>query len=202
MSQLAMHHAVFEHLPLIAFVVDPDMHIVDMNPAAESAFGVARDLIVEQKGGDALNCVNSFETPGGCGTAPACRRCALRGSVERLTSTGQVTSRRPHRFTVWRRDQWETLELNVTTTPVDYEGRRLSLLLLEDQTEIVNLRQIVPICMKCGQVRDGEDYWQRVDAYLSKTYQVGVSHGVCPTCLPAYRREFLGEAADSTDVVA
>ena len=97
------------------------------------------------------------------------------------------------------RNQWETLDLNVTTTPVDYDGRRLSLLLLEDQTEVVTLRQIIPICMKCGKVRDGEDYWQRVDAYLSKTYQVGVSHGVCPTCLPAYRREFLGESADGGD---
>lgn len=193
MSQLAMHHAVFEHLPLLAFVVDSDMRIVDMNPAAEAAFGVERDVVFEMKSGDALNCVNSFETAGGCGTSPACRRCALRGSVERLTRTGAVTTRTSHRFTVWRRNQWETLELTVTTTPVDFDGRRLSLLLLEDQTEVVALRQIVPICMKCGKVRDGEAYWQRVDAFLSHTYHVDVSHGVCPTCLPEYRREFLGE---------
>jgi PAS domain S-box-containing protein len=58
-------------------------------------------------------------------------------------------------------------------------------LLRELQTalaEVKVLRTILPICMYCKKVRDDENYWQTVEAYISEHTHTRFSHGICPTC--------------------
>lgn len=58
-------------------------------------------------------------------------------------------------------------------------------LLLELQAalaEVRALRKILPICSYCKRVRDDEDYWHTVEAYLSRHTDTQFSHGICPTC--------------------
>ena len=47
--------------------------------------------------------------------------------------------------------------------------------------EVKELQKILPICMYCRNVRNDEDYWQTVDAYLFHTNTL-LSHGICPAC--------------------
>lgn len=56
-------------------------------------------------------------------------------------------------------------------------------------SEIKVLRGIIPICSFCKKIRSGEDYWEQVDAYLSKHTQAELSHGVCPEGAPKYYPE-------------
>lgn len=44
------------------------------------------------------------------------------------------------------------------------------------------LKELLPICSYCHQVRDDGNYWQRLDQYLMRTADVAFSHGMCPTC--------------------
>jgi PAS domain S-box-containing protein len=58
-------------------------------------------------------------------------------------------------------------------------------LLSELQTalaEVKVLRQILPICMYCKKIRDGQDYWQTVETYISDHTDSRFSHGICPDC--------------------
>jgi PAS domain S-box-containing protein len=48
--------------------------------------------------------------------------------------------------------------------------------------EVTELQKILPICMYCKSIRDDENYWQTVEAYLSHHTQISLSHGICPSC--------------------
>ncbi len=49
--------------------------------------------------------------------------------------------------------------------------------------EVNSLRDILPICMYCRNVRDDKDYWQSVESYISQHTATRFSHGICPSCL-------------------
>jgi len=48
--------------------------------------------------------------------------------------------------------------------------------------EVRILRGILPICSYCKRIRDDENYWQSVDAYLSEHINAEFSHSICPNC--------------------
>jgi len=48
--------------------------------------------------------------------------------------------------------------------------------------EVQTLREILPICSYCKNVRDDENYWQTVEGYMSQVTGMKFSHGICPTC--------------------
>ncbi len=50
-------------------------------------------------------------------------------------------------------------------------------------TELRALRGIVPICPHCHKVRDADDAWQQLEAYVSARGDVEFSPILCPTCL-------------------
>jgi PAS domain S-box-containing protein len=48
--------------------------------------------------------------------------------------------------------------------------------------EVQHLQTILPICMYCKRIRNDENYWQSVEAYLSQHTQTRLSHAICPAC--------------------
>ncbi|OWK44395.1 response regulator transcription factor [Fimbriiglobus ruber] len=54
---------------------------------------------------------------------------------------------------------------------------------LEDATaHVKQLRGLLPVCMYCKKVRDDQNYWEKVEAYISKHLDTTISHGICPDC--------------------
>ena|SRR2546421_2738874 len=54
---------------------------------------------------------------------------------------------------------------------------------LEDTlTQVKQLQGLLPICSYCKNIRDEQNYWQRVDSYLMEHADVMFSHGICPDC--------------------
>ena len=54
--------------------------------------------------------------------------------------------------------------------------------ILRFTTEINLLQDLIPMCSYCQKVRDGSDYWDRVDTYIRARTGAKFSHGVCPEC--------------------
>jgi CheY-like chemotaxis protein len=54
--------------------------------------------------------------------------------------------------------------------------------ILRYTTEISQLQDLIPMCSYCQKVRDGADYWERVDTYIKARTGTHFSHGVCPGC--------------------
>jgi PAS domain S-box-containing protein len=64
----------------------------------------------------------------------------------------------------------------------DDERERLVRELQAALAEVRTLREILPICSYCKRIRDDENYWHGVDAYISKHTDTRFSHGICPSC--------------------
>jgi len=54
---------------------------------------------------------------------------------------------------------------------------------LEDAlSQVKQLRGLLPICSYCKKIRDDQNYWQKVESYLSEHSTARISHSVCPDC--------------------
>jgi CheY-like chemotaxis protein len=50
-------------------------------------------------------------------------------------------------------------------------------------SEVKQLNELLPICSYCKKIRDGKDYWQSVEGYISEHTNATFSHGICPGCV-------------------
>jgi response regulator RpfG family c-di-GMP phosphodiesterase len=54
---------------------------------------------------------------------------------------------------------------------------------LEDAlARVKQLHGMLPICCYCKRIRDDQNYWQQVEAYIAAHADVQFSHGICPAC--------------------
>lgn len=49
-------------------------------------------------------------------------------------------------------------------------------------SEIKTLRGILPICVKCKNIRDDHGYWKQIEEYIQNHTDAMFSHGICPKC--------------------
>lgn len=49
--------------------------------------------------------------------------------------------------------------------------------------ELNQLRDLVPICASCKNVRDDEGYWHSVEKYFTEKADAEFSHSICPKCI-------------------
>ncbi|HHO77005.1 MAG TPA: response regulator [Deltaproteobacteria bacterium] len=57
------------------------------------------------------------------------------------------------------------------------------------QTHIKTLQGIIPICAHCHKIRDDQEIWQKIEAYIEKHSGARFSHGICPECVKKYYPE-------------
>jgi PAS domain S-box-containing protein len=65
----------------------------------------------------------------------------------------------------------------------DEEREQLVTQLQTALSEVKTLREILPICSYCRKIRDDENYWHTVEAYVGKHTSSRFSHSICPDCL-------------------
>jgi len=65
---------------------------------------------------------------------------------------------------------------------------------LEEALEDVKrLQGLLPICSYCNKIRNDEDYWEKVDSYITRHAHVEFSHSICPACYEKYIQPMLDE---------
>lgn len=57
---------------------------------------------------------------------------------------------------------------------------------------VKRLQGLLPICSYCKRVRNEDDYWQQVEAYITSHSDLELSHGVCPACFERVMKEIDG----------
>ena len=174
--------ALFDAVPSPIFVVDDDVTILDFNAAAGQFIGAERTEVLRRRGGDVLHCIHAHDDPEGCGRAPACKNCVIRNSV-RSAFEGNGTTRAKAWLERTNGDETIGLYALVTASPIGGQSEGLALLILEDITELMELRDMLPICTHCKKIRDDRDYWQSVDVYFNKHLDVSFTHSICPDCM-------------------
>jgi CheY-like chemotaxis protein len=48
--------------------------------------------------------------------------------------------------------------------------------------QVKQLKGLLPICAYCMKVRDDQNYWQKVETYITAHSNARFSHGICPQC--------------------
>jgi phosphoserine phosphatase RsbU/P len=65
---------------------------------------------------------------------------------------------------------------------------------LEDAlSNVKQLQGLLPICSYCKSIRDDQNYWRRVETYISDHSSVQFSHSFCPDCYLRYVKPQLDE---------
>ena len=60
--------------------------------------------------------------------------------------------------------------------------------------EIRLLRGLLPVCMHCKKIRDGQGSWHPMESYISNRTEARFSHGICPNCLKQHCGELLDDS--------
>lgn len=61
---------------------------------------------------------------------------------------------------------------------------------LEDAlARVTQLHGMLPICSYCKQIRDDQNYWHKVETYISSHADIRFSHGICPDCYARVKLE-------------
>jgi hypothetical protein len=69
----------------------------------------------------------------------------------------------------------------------DHEKRERLILDLQDSLEhIKTLRGLLPVCVSCKKVHNGQGYWKSLDAYVAEHSEAQITHGICPDCFSHY----------------
>src|SRR3990170_1394665 len=150
--------AIFEAIPSPAFIVDKDVRIVDFNGAAAAVLPA-----------------------GGCGPAPACRDCAIRNAVTSAVSGGK-SQRVKSAMSLRSNGSVKEIDLLVTASPFGHGGTSYVFLLLEDVSELVRLRRLLPVCAWCRKIRTEKNYWECLEEYFKSQFGVNVTHSICEDC--------------------
>jgi CheY-like chemotaxis protein len=63
----------------------------------------------------------------------------------------------------------------------------------EALSNVKQLQGLLPICSYCKSIRDDQNYWRRVETYISDHSDVRFSHSFCPDCYERYVKPQLDE---------
>lgn len=173
---------VFDAIPAMLLIVDDDVKILHLNTTASNGLGLDIKDVHRKRGGEALHCVHTTEDPKGCGHAQACKDCIIRNSVASAMQGGK-TYRKATRMEFVNGGKKTEMHLLVTAAPFRHEDKSYVLLTLENVSELIQLRSLLPICMHCKRIRNDEGYWSDMAVYFSERLDVDFSHGLCNECL-------------------
>ncbi len=173
--------ALLDALPSLAFVADGEATILEANRAARQWLGDGVGTRLSLHPGDVLHCIFPQDSRGGCGTTDFCPSCVLRQSIEAVVSGRPAPRRMAHMIlgaTGPPEDRW----FLVSASPLALEGRKLVLVVLEDATQLVELRELLPLCPGCGADRKASDPLGQVRIFLRKHPDFLLADELCTEC--------------------
>lgn len=172
---------LFNTVPAAMLVVDDDVRIFYGNSAALKLSGTGPGKIFRIRGGEVLHCIHATDTAEGCGRGPSCKQCVVRSSV-RLALEGNQVYRKTATMELMHDGSATEVHLLVTAAPLQFRGEIYALVILEDVSELIQLRSLLPICSVCKKIRNDKEYWEGLESYFSKRLDVNFSHSLCPDC--------------------
>ncbi len=97
------------------------------------ARGKQLDELVGVRLGEGLSCVHAFEGPEGCGNAEACHECGALRAI--LSGLGGVKAREECRISRVVNGEFEALDLDVLSTPLEVRGERFAVVAISDLSQ-------------------------------------------------------------------
>ncbi len=176
-SQLALLDAI----PSMAFIVDSAATILEANRAARLWLGDRGEARLGKPLGSTVHCIFPRDSRGECGATDFCPSCLVRRSIE-AAAAGRPAPRRLAHMLVQANGQPEDCWFQVSASPVSLGGRDLVLVALEDATQLVELRAMLPLCPGCGTHREPSDPLAQAQVFLRKHPDFLLADELCAEC--------------------
>ncbi len=123
---------VLDAMPQHVAVLNEHRQVIAANTSLVDLFGLDQvDKILGMRPGELLDCQNSDKGPGGCGTSESCRTCGAVNAI--ISAQNGVAATDTCQLTVG--DSSEPLDLSVTASPVEFNGRSLTILSVQDMAD-------------------------------------------------------------------
>lgn len=167
-------------IPAIVVVADEDVRILYRNQAGRAL--LKGEKIYGNRFGEVMRCIHSADVPEGCGHGPRCADCLVRKAVNSVFAGNAV---RRARTDIDVKIGKETLKIPalISASGFAFEGRTYSLLVIEDISELIDLRPLLPVCASCKSIHAPDGQWEKMETYLKRNgREVGITHGLCPAC--------------------
>ncbi len=173
--------AMLDAIPSLAFIVDADAIILEANRAAREWLGDGAGTRLGQPLGATFRCIFPSESRGHCGTTDFCPSCFVRRSIEAV-SAGRPAPRRLAHMIVGADGQPEDRWFQVSASPLALDDRKLVLVVLEDATQLVELRALLPLCPGCGGDHEVADPLGQARIFLRKHPDFLLADELCGDC--------------------
>lgn len=119
---------LIESLSQMLVVLNSERQIIYANKRYHEFCNVPEtELILGKRPGEAINCVNAFVAPGGCGDSDFCKTCGAANAI--LESHRGIQSTKECRILT---QTLESKDIIVNTTPFELEGENFTIFALTD----------------------------------------------------------------------
>lgn len=172
---------IIDSFPFAVFVLDVELNVIDCNNEATDIAKVDINELKRKFCGDMLHCINSQNKKLHCGLTENCKDCVVNCSLKSALH-GELVVRKRAEMSLLGGNNAQMYYFLVTTSSLPIGNRTLILLTLEDISEVIQLKGIIPICMHCKEIRDDKGYWNKVEVYITEHSEAKFSHGICPIC--------------------
>jgi K+-sensing histidine kinase KdpD len=123
---------IFDVLPYVAAVLNEHRQIIYSNQALIDLLGMHTiDEVLGKRPGEALACIHSAETEGGCGTSESCHLCGTLQAI-RHAQANQEHITKECRITAVRNGHTVALDFNITATPLRHKDANYTVVVLKD----------------------------------------------------------------------
>lgn len=130
-SNTSLTHHLLDAVPSLLLILNSQRQIVYANKALlDLVANGEEDLVHGMRPGEVLNCIHSSNATGGCGTTEACSTCGAVLAI--LAGLKGERAMRECRITRCAEGQQESLDLQVLTTPLVFEGEAFTVFAIND----------------------------------------------------------------------
>lgn len=131
---------LFEAIPCGIIVVDEEGQVQAVNDVIKRTFHGADGATLRRAAGEAIGCFHALQNPEGCGRSETCKNCQVRSAASQALGGKRIFRHKAGMQLSIRGEQRESTLL-VSAAPVEFDGQKLAIVVLEDITELSRLRR-------------------------------------------------------------
>lgn len=162
--------ALLGALPMPVFLVDEENQCNTVSSFDSSSFQAISFLTDSKEKKNTWDL--DLENPD-CVFAKAVKQ--VRETNEKVTLKGKWTTKKNKMIT--------DLIVAVHAVTAKINDKDYVIVIVEDQTEIEQLKGLLPICMECNKIyNSNSENWDKLEDYISHNSSANFSHGLCPEC--------------------
>jgi len=188
---------ILDFMPNAFVIVNLERELVFYNKAFE-IFVDKANLETKKRFCEVFNCVYFKEK--GCGFSKFCNQCLIKNTIETVLKENQEIFRRKVIFRYEKDSKIREIIILISAIKLscdkDYVG-----IFIEDITDFIKLKGLIPICANCKKIRNDKKYWISVEKYLKENFgdELLFSHGLCPECAKKLYKDYFNEDLELDD---